>query len=362
MRTILFIDKVFLRRRGGEPPRGVEVLNLNLMRDLVRLGYRVTVPVEASWVEPVRAFCGESAPELSVTPDCGVDFLTIWLAGFRAPKGSAATVLLGNVGKSLIPMMRWVRRRPWFRDAVLIAHREATPGFVRMMVSMPGAVVAVNGQIAEPFRRAGHPRVTVDYGVANAHLLYPADPPRRGDPVRFLVLGMLDNAWKGADTAVAAFRELPAPIRARCELHLASFTEPPTFPDPGIVSYPWKPVDEIPDFLRSMDAMVVPSRDEHVMRETFSQAIVQGMLTGLPILASSLPILVEKLDAGGGMMFNDTRELSKQMEQLIVDNGLRTRLGAEGRATALDRYVWDSARFADRYLGAPEREVDAPAT
>ena len=86
------------------------------------------------------------------------------------------------------------------------------------------------------------------------------------------------------------------------------------------------------------------------MRETFSQAMVQGMLSGLPVLANDLPILTEKLDQGGGLVFRTPAELTGLMARLLADAPLRERLGGEARATALARYVWDTARFARTYL------------
>jgi glycosyltransferase involved in cell wall biosynthesis len=359
VKPVLFVEKVFLKARGRDPLRGVEVFNLALARDLVWLGVPVRMPVARSWQEAVREVCGAHAPNLHLVRDSGMDVVGALLAGADQGARDIGVLLLGNVGKSLLPLVRWLRVRRRFREAVLIAHREASPSFVRMMAALPGSVVAVNGQIAAPFRDAGHPHVVVDYGVMHAERYFPDAAPRGDGPVRMVVLGMLDNAWKGADTAVSAFRRLPDAVRSRCELHLASFLDPPTFPEPNIRAYPWMPLEQIPDFLRRMDVMIVPSRDEEVMRETFSQAIVQGMLTGLPILASRLPVLTEKLDAGGGMVFDGELELAAQMGQLAVDVGRRAQLGAEARATALARYVWDTPRFARRYLGWEGEGADA---
>ena len=110
------------------------------------------------------------------------------------------------------------------------------------------------------------------------------------------------------------------------------------------------PFDGVPDLLRRMDVMIVPSRDEGFMRETFCQSMVQGMLTGLPVLVNDLPILTEKLDRGGGRIAATAEELAGAMEELAGDAALRARLGAEGRATALERYVWDSDWFVDEML------------
>ena len=355
--SLLFLEKVFLRARADVPLRGVELFNLALLRDLAKLGYRIEMPVVRSWESTVRAELGEHAPVLVTVPDMGACAVHALVAGARLLGRRYDVLLLGNVGKSLAPLIRLLWRARTFEECVLIAHREATPGFARLCARLPGHVVAVNGQIAELFRRLGHPQVAVDYGVVGADAYYPAEPgaePERG-PVRFCVFGVLENAWKGADTAIAAYKQLPQEVRENCELHLAAYAEPPAWSEPGIKTYTWMDGSEVAAFLRSMDVLVVPSRDEQVMRETFSQVMVQGMLTGLPVLASDLPILTEKLDQGGGLICSDAAELADAMGQVAGDAVLRRRLGEEARATALERYVWDTARFARRYLSAGGR-------
>ena len=105
-----------------------------------------------------------------------------------------------------------------------------------------------------------------------------------------------------------------------------------------------------------MDIMIAPSRDENeVILETFCQAMVQGMLTGLPILANDLPVLTEKLVSGGGRVFRDAAGLASLMAQTIEDCALRRRLGTEARDIALARYVWRTDVFAADYLGSRQR-------
>lgn len=350
---VLFLEKVFLRK-APEVLRGVELFNLALIRDLLRLGHAVEVPADATWRTAFGALPPEARPQVRFGAFRRLRPLNTLVWGAVLSRRRFDVMLLGNVGHNLIPLVRWLWAARAFRWQVLVAHRETSPRFLRSLRGIPGHIVAVNGKIAEPFRAAGFPSVQVDYGVMDGERFFPGPEPRPEDaPVRFGVVGMLDNAWKGADTAVAAFRAMPDSDRARCELHLASFSQPPAFPEPNILPHPWMPAASIPDWLRTLDAMLCPSRDEHVMRETFSQAMVQGMLTGLPVLASDLPIFREKLDRGGGATFTDAEDLARQMSAWVRDPEGRRRRGREARATALERYVWDSDRFASRYLRTP---------
>lgn len=348
--VILFLEKVFLQRRTDDPLRGVELFDIALIRDLLQMGFPVTLPAHRSWSEVLSSQFKGRAPEFVWLRGWGIDFLNaLWAA--RAVRGTEFdTLLLGNVGKSLMPGIRHLHQRHAFRQCVLIANREPSGSFARLMAGLPGHVLAVNGVIADQFKQAGHTHAHVDYGIVDADDFMPPDQDRAPGPVRFCVLGMLENAWKGAGTAVAAFRALPAETRARIELHLYGYRAPPVFEEEGIKAHPWVTADKVPDILRSMDVMLVPSHDEGVMRETFSQATVQGMLTGLPLVVSDRPVLLEKVDAGAGFVFRSVEELAVHMERFTRDLELRAACGRAARETALRRYVWSTGRFAEKYL------------
>lgn len=365
VKQLLFLEKVFLRKMP-DVLRGVELFNIELIRDLLRLGYAVDIPADPSWKEAFQAQFVEQKPTvLYGIIRRSLPFNTLaWALALVCR--TYDVLLVGNVGHGLIPLLRLLRAFRTFGWFVLIAHRETSTRFMRTLKGAPGHIVAVNGQIAEPFVAAGFPSVQVDYGVTHGDRFFPAPktPPDAGGVsgrIRFCVVGMLDNAWKGSDTAIAAFRAMPTEIRERAELHLASFSEPPVFEECALRAYPWMPAERIPDWLRTMQVMICPSRDEQVMRETFSQAMVQGMLTGLPILASDLPILREKLDQGGGEVYSDVEDLSQRMAGLVMSSERRGKMGREARETALRRYVWDTARFSERYLERPpDRSVRVP--
>ena len=94
------------------------------------------------------------------------------------------------------------------------------------------------------------------------------------------------------------------------------------------------------------------------LMETFSQTTVQGMLTGLPVVHTSIPPFMEKFDDGGGLRADTPAEMADALVRLADDAELRARLGREARATALARYVWDTNRFIKRYLDAEKRVRD----
>lgn len=348
-RSVLFLDKVFLRPRK-RTLRGVELFNLSLIRDLVREGFQLTVPVHDSWKGDLSREVAGAPLELCKT-GWRWSLLNGLQAAWRLRRESHARIILANVAHSLIPawwlMRLWHGRRP----AILFAHRMPTRRFLAALAREQIKIIAVNNIIAARFKEAGFDKVNMLFGHINADRFFPVESSRRRAPkMNFCVVGFLDNAWKGADTALAAFRALPKDISARCVLHLASYSSPPSFPEENIKVYKWLPIDAMPAWLRQMDVMIVPSRDEGVMRETFSLTMIEGMLTGLPVLASNLPILAEKLDAGGGRIFSNIAELSRCMASLVSRPELCAELGKQARRVALERYVWQTKTFISRYL------------
>jgi len=346
MQSVLFIEKVFLHP-VKKSPGGVELFNLSLLRDLAAMGCAVTVPAHRDWEPRMSQHAGNGRLEFIRLPghfsDSAGGLAVLWK--LRAHRFDLA--LLGNVGDRLIPLLWMLRRLRLAPRLALIAHREPGARFIHALRAMPTRVTAVNRQIAAHFTRGGIPAVKVEYGIIQAELFHPAAAAAPQSMVNFCVVGHLERPWKGHATAVAAFGRLPPGIKENCRLHLAGFAQPPAFPDAGIIAYPWQPYTRVGEFLRRMDVMIVPSRDDRVMRETFSQAAVQGMLTGLPLIVSNLPVLAEKLDQGGGLIFQDLNDLADAMGRLAEDAPLRRRLGAQGRATALARYVWNTQKFMD---------------
>jgi glycosyltransferase involved in cell wall biosynthesis len=345
---ILFLDKVLMGAMPS-PLRGVEIFNTRLIGDLARCGDQITVPVHASWVDYLAS---EAAGEVHLLPVSAgkKPLLNGITAAWKLRKQRYDVLLLANVANGLLPAAAMLRRSGAVGRCVLIAHREPSRRFLRAQKRIPTRVVSVNRIIADEFRaEGGYELSDVYYGITNGDSFRPVDGRGRS-AVRFCVVGQLDNPWKGADTAVAALREMRLRCGVECELHLASFSDPAPWKGAGVVPYSWMPASRMPEFLGGMDVMIVPSRDEGVMRETFSQVAVQGMLSGLPLIVSDRPVLTEKLDAGGGRVFHNMEELAGHMAELASDAELRARLGAEGRKTALERYVWDTTVFREKYL------------
>jgi len=357
-KSVLIIDQGFLKSRHGKPVHGVELFRLHLVRQLLERGVRVTFAVDPSWKPALREHLGEHQPDLLITPLVGVTpnaifaVVAAWLRGHR----KTDAVLLGNICRGLLPAAWLMKALRLGRRRLAMAHRppRGSGRGARLTASVDMDILAVSEYVAAFYRAAGDPkRVRVYYGIPNADRFHPKSDEQRDEssnddvssPCRFILLGRLPNASKGADVALEAFESLPESVRARCELHLVAYIhEPPAHPA-GVVAHQWTPSNRVPDQLREMDVMLALSSDE-----TFSQAIVQGMLTGLPIVATSLPVYVEKMDTGAGIVADEPQAIAEAMERLLQDADLRRAMGAEGRRVALERYVWDTDRFLDEHL------------
>lgn len=341
--------------------RGVELFNFSLLRELIMEDVHVCMCVHRSWKEVVKSVLPQTLQKKLEIIYVSSNPVSVLFSLSKLANQRFNVVLVGNVANSLIVVLNVLRTMGVAEHCVLIAHRRPTRRFMYAQKLLRTIVVAVNRIIAEDFRRAGFTDVEVYYGIINADKFYPRESHIHNERVNFCVLGYLNSPWKGVDTAVNAFRAMPEQIRKECVLHLASFSHPPSFPENNIKTYSWLVPDAIPDFLRTMDVMIVPSRDEKVMRETFSQAMVQGMLTGLPVVVNNLPVLTEKIDCGGGLVFNNNiAELTEIMLLLVENPEIRKRLGRLARKVAVERYIWDTKFFMKHYLQLTQQSYQQP--
>ncbi len=94
--------------------------------------------------------------------------------------------------------------------------------------------------------------------------------------------------------------------------------------------------------MRAADVLLNASRAEGI-----SNAVVEGMACGLPILASDIPGNREVVEEGvNGLLFRDPAELAEKALRLAADPDLRRRLGEAGRRIAAERFSWEAERDA----------------
>lgn len=98
---------------------------------------------------------------------------------------------------------------------------------------------------------------------------------------------------------------------------------------------------EIPSYHNMLSIAVFPSIDDS---ESFGVAAVEAMACEKPVIVSSvggLPEVVEDNVTGLVVPPMDVEKLADAMETLVKDEGLRTRLGKEGRKRVERLYRWE---------------------
>ena len=99
-------------------------------------------------------------------------------------------------------------------------------------------------------------------------------------------------------------------------------------------------VENVDDYMQQADIFVLPSRAEGM-----SNAILEAMAMGIPIVASNIPgndgLIVNEID-GLVTKPEDPSGLSRAIIRLIEDEHLRNKLGKEARKKAIEKYSMES--------------------
>ncbi len=96
----------------------------------------------------------------------------------------------------------------------------------------------------------------------------------------------------------------------------------------------------MPDFYRSLDVLVLPSRTRPNWKEQFGRVLIEAMACGVSVLGSDsgeIPHVIG--DAGLIFPEGDMDALRSQLQYLLVDRAARSRLAAVGRNRVLDRFT-----------------------
>lgn len=111
---------------------------------------------------------------------------------------------------------------------------------------------------------------------------------------------------------------------------------------PGVAS------TAVPEVLRELDALVLPSRTTPGWKEQFGRILVEAMSCGLPVVGSSSGEIPHVID-GAGLVFpeGDVAALAAALLRLAEDGALRAELARRGRERALAHYT--QAAIARRY-------------
>jgi glycosyltransferase involved in cell wall biosynthesis len=143
-----------------------------------------------------------------------------------------------------------------------------------------------------------------------------------------LYMGRLERE-KGVADLVAVWQGLDAPPGAKLVLVGSAGLHEPVDPDPippGVIVRPW--TGDVASYLAAADVFALPS---HV--EGMSNAMLEAMAAGLPVIASRVGAADELIDETRGILIEpgDPRALAGAIRALVDDPSMRERLGGNAR-------------------------------
>lgn len=234
--------------------------------------------------------------------------------------------------------------------------------FERYTHRRAAAAIAGNSDALAILRRRGYAGPARIVPLALDPDLYPPREAGRGDPFTVGFLGRLVPE-KGARVLLDAAARLrgdyrllligggveEAGLRARAaRLGIADRVE----------FVPMLPSDQVPAWLRRLDALAVPSLTTPTWKEQFGRAIIEAMAAAVPVVGSDsgeIPRVIG--DAGLITPEGDPAALAAALQSLLDDEPRRRALAAAGRARVLARYTWE--RVARQYHALYEEVLSA---
>src|SRR5579884_1174035 len=195
----------------------------------------------------------------------------------------------------------------------------------------------------------GHITVIPQFGV-DPNVFSPAAPP--GGAFR---IGFFNRLVLGKDPLLLlrAFERLPAETELVIvgDGPLSAEVQEAAIPLAGRVSIlPRVPSSEMPDLMRSVHVVALPSRTMANWKEQFGRVIMEAMAAGVPVIGSDsgeIPHVIG--DAGIVVPEQDEEALYRALWRLLEDPALRADLAGRGRARVLERFT--HARIAEQTAG-----------
>lgn len=125
----------------------------------------------------------------------------------------------------------------------------------------------------------------------------------------------------------------------RQDFELVVTDDPPGRVDAFTRYVGWQTQEDLPQFLRAADILVMPT----IAQEALGRTAVEAMAAGRPVVASrlgGLPFTV--VDGATGLLCEpgDPADLARKLERLLDDPLLRERLGTAGRQRFDEHYAW----------------------
>jgi glycosyltransferase involved in cell wall biosynthesis len=227
--------------------------------------------------------------------------------------------------------------------------RSTSRAMHRFYMRRADVVVAVSSDVAEEARvlhGLDADRVVVIPNGRDSDLFRPSDLPRVG-PARLIFVGHLDAGKrpKRFIELVAALRQRGLEVGARLvgEGPLAEEIRPAA--DSAGVEMMGRR-DDVPALLAASDVLVLTSRPP----EGMPGVLIEAGLSGIPAVSTRIPGAGDVIENGSTGLIVDVEDfdaLVGAVERLVLDPGLRSKMGRRARETCLQRFTLDVT--ADRW-------------
>jgi glycosyltransferase involved in cell wall biosynthesis len=209
------------------------------------------------------------------------------------------------------------------------------------------AIVCVSAalaqQTADHLPPSLHDRLRVVPNGVDTVRFRPRADPQRGERLRVLFVGRMIPD-KGADVLLDAVLRLARPdldltlvgsqnfdAGAGPSAYQRDLTRRATALGDRVHLHPFTPRSRIAALFRAADVLVVPSR----WAEPFALTVLEGMASGVPVVASAIGGIPEAMGGAGiPVPPDDPAVLATVLDALATDEGYRQRVGREGRARA----------------------------
>ena len=128
---------------------------------------------------------------------------------------------------------------------------------------------------------------------------------------------------------------------------------------------PQRRMEELPEAMNAMDALLLVSRTTRTWKEQFGRVIIEAHACGTPVIGSDSGCIPEVVGEGGVIVpESNPAALAGAIQKLRAEPGLTRELGRAGREQVEERYTWErvAEQIRDIYFGlAPGRVPEKAA-
>lgn len=221
---------------------------------------------------------------------------------------------------------------------------------LRKAIAAARAVFVVNPLIQAMFSPYANEVRVVPSGFDSDRFPWPVERTA-SEKFRLVFAGLTQEYMKGFHVLRAAASQL---WQRRQDFEVIITGDPEEEPLSWARFVGWQSQQELPDLIRSCDALIFPT----IAEEALGRSAVEAMGCGIPVIASrigGLQFVVS--DGGSGLLFEpgNATELAERIECLIDDSELAQRMGSEGRRRFEQEFLWEGIiqRHYEPVIGQP---------